>query len=112
MEQTSQSIRPAMRRLAITLLSGSAVIAAVTLPSHAQSGRPDTRKMTCAQVQSTIKQRGAAVLATGQYTFDRYVADRSFCERGQILRNDYVPSRDNAKCFVQRCGHRPSFNNN
>ncbi len=35
--------------------------------------RPDTRKMTCEQTQALIRSQHAAVLTTGQNTYDRYV---------------------------------------
>lgn len=71
--------------------------------TEAQSRRPDSRTMTCAQVQSMINQQGAVVMSTGQYTFDRYVSNRSFCQRGEVTRRDYVPTKDNNKCYVERC---------
>ena len=78
-------------------------------PADAQSRRPDSRTMTCAQVQSMIDQRGAVVLSTGQYTFDRYVSNRNFCQHGEVLRRDYVPTKDNNKCYVQRCINSSPF---
>lgn len=65
--------------------------------------------MTCAQVQALISQRGGVVLSTGQHTFDRYVANRNFCQHGEILKRDYVPTRDNNRCYVQRCANNQPF---
>jgi len=92
-----------LKKLALTAGAGGLMALAVLQPALAQSGRPDTRSMTCGQVQSLINQRGGVVLSTGQYTFDRYVANRNFCQHGEILKYDYVPTRDNNRCFVQRC---------
>jgi hypothetical protein len=86
----------------VALLSGGLAIAGVTA-AGAQSGRPNSTAMTCGQVQSLINQRGAVVLSTGRHTFDRYVANRNFCQHGEFLKREYVPTRDTPRCYVQRC---------
>ncbi|MCK7614142.1 hypothetical protein [Roseibium sediminicola] len=91
-----------LTKLAITALAGSSLLAATTL-AGAQSGRPNTTSMSCGQVQSLIQQRGGVVLSTGRYTFDRYVANRNFCQHGEVTQRDYVPTRDNNRCMVWRC---------
>ncbi|WP_208986221.1 hypothetical protein [Labrenzia sp. OB1] len=96
--------RPGLMAAAAAALALSAV-----QPAVAQSGRPDTRSMSCAQVQSLINQRGGVVLSTGQHTFDRYVANRNFCQHGEILKRDYVPTKDNNRCYVQRCSNNQPF---
>ncbi len=65
--------------------------------------RISTLNLTCGQVQQTILSRGAVVLSTGTYTYDRYVSDRRFCERNETTQLDYVPTRDTPKCPVYRC---------
>jgi len=95
-------MRTYLTKLAVSLLAGGAVLSGTTV-SEAQSGRPNSTAMTCTQVQSMITQRGGVVISTGQYTFDRYVANRNFCQHGEILRKDYIPTRDNNRCYVQRC---------
>ncbi|GAB4528911.1 MAG: hypothetical protein Tsb0019_30840 [Roseibium sp.] len=91
------------KKLAIAALAGGVLTLTGLTAAEAQSGRPNTTTMTCAQVQSMINQRGAVVMSTGRHTFDRYVANRSFCAHGEYLRRDYVPTRDNNRCYVQRC---------
>lgn len=91
-----------LTRLSIAALAGGSLLAGLA-PSAAQSGRPNTTGMTCAQVQSLIAQRGGVVLSTGRYTFDRYVANRNFCQHGEVTQRDYVPTRDANRCVVQRC---------
>lgn len=59
--------------------------------------------MTCSQVQSMIERNGAVVLSTGQYTFDRYVYTRNFCQHGEVTRNQWVPTKDVARCRVRVC---------
>ncbi len=85
------------------------LMAAFVQPADAQSGRPDSRSMTCEQVQSMIAQRGAVVLSTGQYTFDRYVSNRNSCQRSEVLKTDYVPTKDAKRCAVRRCVGRSQF---
>jgi len=96
-------------KLALLAIAGSSMTIAGMTAADAQSGRPNSTTMTCGQVQSMITQRGAVVLSTGQYTFDRYVANRSFCQHGEVLRRDYVPTRDNNRCYVQRCTNPQRF---
>lgn len=93
----------AHRKPVFAAAAATGLLLAAVLPATAQSRRPDTRTMTCGQVQSLINQRGAVVMSTGQNTFDRYVANRNFCQHGEVLKRDYVPTRDNNRCYVQRC---------
>lgn len=67
-------------------------------------GRPDSRTMSCAQVQDMIVQNGAVVLTTGQFTYDRYVATRQFCSHPYVPVLASVPTQDRAQCPVYRCG--------
>ncbi|WP_269583933.1 hypothetical protein [Roseibium sp. Sym1] len=91
-----------LTKLAIAVLATGTTLAGAGV-SQAQSGRPNSTTMTCAQVQALINQRGAAVISTGRYTFDRYVANRNFCQHGEVLYKDYIPTRDTNRCYVQRC---------
>lgn len=70
-------------------------------------GRPDTRKMTCEQVQSLIHQRGGVVLTTGQYTYDRYVAGRRWCDYPAVPVSVRVPTKDTNSCMVKNCQNIP-----
>src|SRR5215213_3907368 len=47
--------------------------------------RPSTTAMTCRQAASLVYARGAIVLGTGGYTYDRFVRDRSFCQITEAL---------------------------
>ena len=92
----------------MALAVGLFLISAVP-QADAQSRRPLSTAMTCAQAQSMINQRGAVVMSTGQYTFDRYVSNRNFCQHGEFLKRDSVPTKDNNRCFVQRCESATPF---
>jgi opacity protein-like surface antigen len=63
-----------------------------------------TVAMSCGQAAALVATHGAAVLGTGGYTYDRFVADGRFCVRGEITEPAWVPSGDTAQCFVgYRC---------
>lgn len=87
-----------MKRIAFAL-----VLLAYASSVQAQQ-RLSTLKLTCAQARQTVLSRGAVVLSTGTYTYDRFVRDRSFCEFNEFLEPAFVPSRDNPQCPVgYRC---------
>lgn len=66
--------------------------------------RLSTLNLTCGQAQQVVLSRGAAVLGTGGYTYDRFVRDRSFCEFNEMIEPAFVPSRDTPQCPIgYRC---------
>ncbi|MCG7391392.1 hypothetical protein MHY87_00535 [Microvirga sp. ACRRW] len=71
--------------------------------------RPSTLNMVCGQTQQLILSRGAIVLSTGTYTYDRYVRDDSFCERNEMTEVVTVPTRDTPRCPVYRCTDNEYF---
>lgn len=87
----------------LRILTAFAASAALMTGVAAQ-GRPDSRQMSCAQVQDLISRNGAVVLTTGQYTYDRYVASRQFCSHPGVPVIASVPTRDANQCPVYRCG--------
>lgn len=89
---------------------GSAAFAFVSvLPADAQSRRPDTRTMTCSQVQSMIERNGAVVMTTGRNTFDRFVFTRNSCPHGDVTRNEWVTTKDVSRCLVRICVNPRQF---
>ena len=65
--------------------------------------RPDTRNVTCAELQQMIQSRHAVVLTTGPNTYDRFV--RQFgneCDWPQVPMSAYVQTRD-GRCPLFRC---------
>ncbi|MBN9218986.1 MAG: hypothetical protein J0I79_13620 [Mesorhizobium sp.] len=83
-----------------TLLVTAGAILAATVVADA---RPDSRSMSCAQVQAMIQSHRAVVLTTGPNTYDRYV--RQFgheCDWPEVPMSAYIPSRDGT-CPVYRC---------
>nr|WP_170316060.1 hypothetical protein [Microvirga calopogonii] len=83
-----------MRRVALVL------VALCFASSTFAQNRPFTPSMTCDQARGLVFSRGAVVLGTGTYTYDRYVRDRSFCENNETIDPRYVPARDTPQCFV------------
>jgi len=90
-----------MKRILQVSAAALAFAAALSVPASAQ--RPDARNMTCQQVNDMIASSGAVVLTTGQYTYDRYVADGRFCSFPYSTRPESISTRD-GECTVLRCG--------
>lgn len=85
----------------IALVATAAVLAAT---SAIAQGRPDSRAMTCNQVQTMIGDRGAVVLTTGRHTYDRYVRNRWQCfSTAEVGVRAFITTRDTKSCQVWRC---------
>lgn len=79
---------------------------AFALPAGAAMAqvRASTVNRPCAVSQQDVARNGAIVLGTGGYTYDRFVANRGFCERDEFIEPAWVPARDTQACFVgYRC---------
>lgn len=87
-----------MRRVTICALAGAAV--ALTVGAAAAQGRPDARAMTCGQARALVQQRGAVVLTTGRYTYDRYVVSKRYCAFAETIRHAWIATRDTPSCLV------------
>ncbi|BCG87305.1 hypothetical protein MesoLj113c_34150 [Mesorhizobium sp. 113-3-9] len=86
-------------RVRILLMTLGAVLAATGLAE----ARPDSRAMSCTEIQAMIQSRHAVVLTTGPNTYDRYV--RQFgneCDWPEVPMSAYIPARD-GHCPVYRC---------
>jgi len=91
-----------MRRLPLFL---SAILLATS--SYAQP-RPSTVNRPCGASQQLVFGRGAIVLGTGGFGYDRFVRDRTFCEFNEYIEPAVVPSLDTPQCFVgYRCKAGP-----
>ena len=88
----------------IALCAAAMLIAATGLAE----ARPDTRKMTCEQIQSLVSSQRAAVLTTGQNTYDRYVRQYGTeCDFPEVPVPAYVKSSDGT-CPLYRCEEPPN----
>jgi hypothetical protein len=67
------------------------------LPANAMT---DSRTLHCAAAAALVQRQGAVVLATGPYTFDRFVTDAGKCVLSEYLKTATVPTLDNLHCPV------------
>jgi hypothetical protein len=87
-----------MRVAHLALAAGLISTSAVAQP------RPSTVDMRCAQAAGIVAARGAIVLGTGGFTYDRFVSDRRFCAITETTEPAWVPAADMPQCFVgYRC---------
>jgi hypothetical protein len=69
--------------------------------------RPSTLDMTCAQAAALVASRGAIVLTTGQFTYERFVVHAGHCAVGEIPWPAYAPTSDTPSCAIgYRCEYR------
>jgi opacity protein-like surface antigen len=81
-----------------------ALAACLVAASAAAQPRPSSVTITCPQAAGLIAARGAVVLGTGGYTYDRFVQHRGFCLSTEATEPAWVPTRDTPQCFVgYRC---------
>lgn len=75
-----------------------------TATTAAAQGRLSTQSLPCAQASALVARSGAVVLGTGQFTYERFVRDSSFCEVAETIEPVYAPTADAAQCPVgYRC---------
>ncbi|MBX9759507.1 MAG: hypothetical protein K2Y29_12105 [Beijerinckiaceae bacterium] len=98
-----------IRALVTSCLLAACAVAGAAADAAAQ-GRPATMAMSCGQAQSMVRARGAVVMTTGQYTYDRFVSDQRFCSFDEETIPTWAPTRDAPQCMVGfRCEQRRSF---
>jgi hypothetical protein len=69
----------------------------------AQAG-PYSPSLTCSTARQIVASRGAAVLSTAPYAYDRYVSGNQACMRGETIEPAWIPTADTPQCFVgYRC---------
>lgn len=91
-----------MDKVAIAL-----AISLVAASAQAQT-RPSTVNMSCGASRQLVLTRGAIVLGTGGFTYDRFVRDQTFCDVTEYAQSAYVPSLETPACFVgYRCKQGP-----
>jgi hypothetical protein len=70
----------------------------------------DGRTVPCAQLAAIVRSRGAVVISTSPYTYDRYVNGTQFCVRPEIAVPTWISTADAAQCFVGYvCRDRATF---
>lgn len=78
----------------------SIALVAILLAGPASAQRPDARAMSCEQARALVVARGAAVLTTGQHTFERFVSTAAFCGHFEVLKRAWITTGDGARCRV------------
>lgn len=92
----------------IKLLIGVALIG-LTIGEAQAISRYQTTRMSCAEVQSVLRQEGAAILrwqsrnTPGLPLYGRYVSDARFCQLGEVTEFQSVPTADVRGCTVKQC---------
>lgn len=77
-------------------------IAAVA-PAFAQPVQP-IQRMVCADAMALVSRSGAILLNAGGPGLERFVKDRSFCQRSEVAELRFLQTRDNPECPVgYRC---------
>lgn len=79
-------------------LASAAIAFSITVP--VAEARINTTNLSCNQAQDLVYSRGAIVLSTGRNTYDRFVANRSFCPIGDYAKPAYVRTRNRRSCDI------------
>lgn len=86
------------------------LITGLTISATAEE-RVLTTARNCSDIQSLVRDRGAIVLHTGQYLYDRYVRNESYCLTFERTQAAWVPARDNENCFIGFTCEDPKMRN-
>ena len=66
--------------------------------------------MSCTQIQALVQSRGAVVISTGQYTYQRFVAAANYCAFDQVLDRAWITTAGGTQCQVGfRCKDQYPF---
>ncbi len=87
-----------------------AVMAVGFLVSANAHARPDTRSMTCKQLQSFVEKQGGVVMNTGPRTYKRFVYHRGSCSYNQLASTVWVDASD-GQCRLRECRGRATGKN-
>ena len=83
----------------------------LALATTGAEARPDTRQMTCGEVNAAIQDAGSLVMTTGRNTYQRFVANRNWCDPWELTKPQYAPSADQARCVVRAVCWEPPWTN-
>jgi hypothetical protein len=84
------------------------LVALCSIATGPAEARTDVRRLTCTQAQALVREQGAAVLTTGQYTYERFVLDQRFCDGRKQTRPGRASTRDDPSCRIGYvCRPRP-----
>lgn len=86
-------------------------LALTLVAAEAQAiSRYNSQSMTCGEVQSVLRNEGAAIMRyrsarSGAPLYGRYVSTASQCDSGQHMEWRSIPTSDNPRCQVRECEH-------
>ncbi len=89
------------------ILAGLAIVPLAAAPALA--ARPDLRRMSCAQAQDMVVDRGAVVMTTGRFTYQRFVSHQRYCDRWEATVPALAATRDKQQCLVGYICKEPLF---
>ena len=75
-------------------------LALLILIESALAARPDVRTMTCRQAQQMVAKRGAVVMTTGRFTYERFVSHSGYCDYFERAASAWTKTKDNSKCRI------------
>lgn len=90
-------------------ITSALCLAALLAGGAAASGRPDTRRLSCAAVQALVAHRQDVVLDASETAYEIVHVDGGACLNGDGGRPTYLPACDAANYFAGwRCTQRSS----
>ncbi|MHC5653088.1 hypothetical protein [Stappia sp.] len=102
--------RRALAGLVAGIAGTATLVAGLTFaPQEAAAQRPDLRQMSCAQARNLVARRGAVVMTTGRYTYERFVAGPRWCDHWETVAPRAAATRDNPRCVVGYICETPLF---
>ena len=97
-----------MTRTLLRLILASLTIVPLAA-GPALAARPDLRRMSCAQAQDMVADRGAVVMTTGRFTYQRFVSHQRYCDRWEGIAPALSATRDKPQCLVGYICREPLF---
>ena len=98
-----------MKALLATICLLAASVPASAAQNYGANARYNSTTMSCAEIQSRIREEGAVVLRypsskdPTRMMFGRYVSGDRYCSSDEVPAGKSVPSSDNKSCPVQMC---------
>lgn len=77
-----------------------AALVGALIATAAAAQQPYSPELSCRSLEKIMKSRGAVVIGTSPTEYDRYVNSSQFCYSSQHTVAAWVPSADEADCFV------------
>ncbi|APF38151.1 MULTISPECIES: hypothetical protein [Chelatococcus] len=79
------------------VLIASVLLAGAATPALAQQTPIPAQAHSCAELQEMVQRQGRVMISRGPHLFSTYVNN---CSARDFPVPEYLPTRDNAQCFV------------